>query len=190
MGDSWWIKFGNKRSIHLLWLDHCVVFFDKITNWHCWNGGIYCAKKKRNNRLKYTHVILKKKPNLSLNKSRITFSLFYKKRYDSCWLFYRFFKVFCFTHLYWKFSQFYFLNVWLSFFFVSLTDSPGQATFDVKITSSSGRVRAWVQKLDRKDGSFIVRYRMFASYPDLTIEITHKGKNVANSPYKLEGKGM
>lgn len=78
----------------------------------------------------------------------------------------------------------------LSFFFVSLTDSPGQATFDVKITSSSGRVRAWVQKLDRKDGSFIVRYRMFASYPDLTIEITHKGKNVANSPYKLEGKGM
>lgn len=135
-------------------------------------------------------LYLKKKPNLSLNKSRITFSLFCKKRYDSCWLFYRFFKVFCFTHLYWKFSQFYFLNVWLSFFFVSLTDSPGQATFDVKITSSSGRVRAWVQKLDRKDGSFIVRYRLFASYPDLTIEITHKGKNVANSPYKLEGKGM
>ena len=41
-------------------------------------------EKKRNNRQKYTHVILKKKPNLSLNKSRITFSLFYKKRYDSC----------------------------------------------------------------------------------------------------------
>lgn len=61
MGDSWWIKFGNKRSIHLLWLDHCVVFFDKIANWHCWNGGIYCARKKRNNRQKYTHVILKKK---------------------------------------------------------------------------------------------------------------------------------
>lgn len=69
----------------------------------------------------------------------------------------------------------------------NLTDSPGQDAFDVKITSSSGRVRAWLQKLDRKDGSFIVRYRLFASYPDLTIEITHKGKSVANSPYKLEG---
>lgn len=152
---------------------------------------VFIVPEKREITDKNTPVLyFKKKPNLSLNKSRITFSLFYKKRYDSCWLFYRFFKVFCFTHLYWKFSQFYFLNVWLSFFFVSLTDSPGQATFDVKITSSSGRVRAWVQKLDRKDGSFIVRYRMFASYPDLTIEITHKGKNVANSPYKLEGKGM
>lgn len=152
---------------------------------------VFIVPEKREITDKNTPMLyFKKKPNLSLNKSRITFSLFYKKRYDSCWLFYRFFKVFCFTHLYWKFSQFYFLNVWLSFFFVSLTDSPGQATFDVKITSSSGRVRAWVQKLDRKDGSFIVRYRMFASYPDLTIEITHKGKNVANSPYKLEGKGM
>lgn len=152
---------------------------------------VFIVPEKREITDKNTLMLyFKKKPNLSLNKSRITFSLFYKKRYDSCWLFYRFFKVFCFTHLYWKFSQFYFLNVWLSFFFVSLTDSPGQATFDVKITSSSGRVRAWVQKLDRKDGSFIVRYRMFASYPDLTIEITHKGKNVANSPYKIEGKGM
>lgn len=152
---------------------------------------VFIVPEKREITDKNTPVLyFKKKPNLSLNKSRITFSLFYKNRYDSCWLFYRFFKVFCFTHLYWKFSQFYFLNVWLSFFFVSLTDSPGQATFDVKITSSSGRVRAWVQKLDRKDGSFIVRYRLFASYPDLTIEITHKGKNVANSPYRLEGKGM
>lgn len=48
-------------------------------------------------------------------------------------------------------------------------------------------MRAWVQKLDRHDGSFIIRYRLFASYPDLTIEITHKGKNVANSPYTLQG---
>lgn len=71
--------------------------------------------------------------------------------------------------------------------FCSLTDSPGEDAFQVKITSSSGRVRAWVQKLDRHDGSFIIRYRLFASYPDLTIEITHKGKNVANSPYTLQG---
>lgn len=69
----------------------------------------------------------------------------------------------------------------------NITESPGEDAFQVKITSSvSGRLRAWVQKLDRHDGSFIIRYRMFASYPDLTIEITHKGKHVANSPYRLQ----
>lgn len=55
--------------------------------------------------------------------------------------------------------------------------------------SSSGRVRAWIQKLDRLDGSFIVRYRLFASYPDLTIHITYKGESVGSSPYRLHGKG-
>lgn len=44
-----------------------------------------------------------------------------------------------------------------------------------------------MQKLDRHDGSFIVRYRMFESYPDLTIEILHEGKHVAKSPYTLQG---
>ncbi|XP_078368926.1 protein O-glucosyltransferase 2-like [Oculina patagonica] len=68
----------------------------------------------------------------------------------------------------------------------NLTTSPGQDAFEVKITSSSGRVRTWVQKLDRHDGSFIVRYRLFASYPELTIQVTHKAKNVAKSPYILQ----
>jgi len=69
----------------------------------------------------------------------------------------------------------------------NLTESPGENAFQVQISSSSGRVRAWVQNLDRHDGSFIIRYRLFASYPDLTIEITHKGKSVAKSPYRLQG---
>lgn len=70
----------------------------------------------------------------------------------------------------------------------NFTESPGQDTFQIRITSSSdSRVRAWVQTLDRNDGSFIIRYRLFASYPDLAIEITHKGKSVAKSPYKLHG---
>ena len=44
-----------------------------------------------------------------------------------------------------------------------------------------------MQKLDRHDGSFIVRYRMFESYRDLTIEILHEGQHVAKSPYTLQG---
>ncbi|XP_015760423.1 PREDICTED: KDEL motif-containing protein 1-like [Acropora digitifera] len=70
----------------------------------------------------------------------------------------------------------------------NVTESPGEDAFLVRIsTSSSARVRAWVQKLDRHDGSFIVRYRMFESYRDLTIEILHEGQHVAKSPYTLQG---
>ena len=68
-----------------------------------------------------------------------------------------------------------------------MTESPGEQTFDVKLSTSSGRTRVWLQVLDRHDGSFIVRYRPFASYHDLTIEVLYNGKHVAKSPYKLTG---
>ncbi|XP_034273906.1 protein O-glucosyltransferase 2 isoform X2 [Pantherophis guttatus] len=44
-----------------------------------------------------------------------------------------------------------------------------------------------MQILDRKDGSFIVRYRMYASYKTLRIEVWAKSKQVAESPYILKG---
>lgn len=47
--------------------------------------------------------------------------------------------------------------------------------------------RVAVQVLDRKDGSFIVRYRMYASYKNLKIEVKHHGQHVAKSPYILRG---
>lgn len=47
--------------------------------------------------------------------------------------------------------------------------------------------RIWVQVLDRKDGSFLVRYRMYATYQDLHIHVLHKNKHVAKSPYILKG---
>ncbi|TSQ01559.1 KDEL motif-containing protein 1 [Bagarius yarrelli] len=53
----------------------------------------------------------------------------------------------------------------------NFTTSPGASTFDVKITSPSEPFsRIWVQVLDRQDGSFLVRYRMYASYTDLNIQ--------------------
>lgn len=71
----------------------------------------------------------------------------------------------------------------------SFTTSPGANTFEVKITSLSEPFsRIWVQVLDRQDGSFLVRYRMYASYTDLSIQILLKNKDVAKSPYILKGE--
>lgn len=48
--------------------------------------------------------------------------------------------------------------------------------------------RIWIQILDRNDGSFLVRYRMYASYTDLHIHILLKDKLVGKSPYVLRGE--
>nr|XP_015194498.1 PREDICTED: KDEL motif-containing protein 1 isoform X2 [Lepisosteus oculatus] len=70
----------------------------------------------------------------------------------------------------------------------NFTSSPGESTFQVKITAPGEMFsRIWVQVLDRKDGSFLVRYRMYASYSALQIEVLHNGSHVANSPYILRG---
>nr|XP_005994557.2 PREDICTED: KDEL motif-containing protein 1 [Latimeria chalumnae] len=70
----------------------------------------------------------------------------------------------------------------------NFTSTPGENVFQVKISASGEQFsRIWVQVLDRKDGSFIVRYRMYASYMKLKIEVTAKNKPVAQSPYVLQG---
>ncbi|KAG1945979.1 protein O-glucosyltransferase 2 isoform X2 [Pimephales promelas] len=70
----------------------------------------------------------------------------------------------------------------------NFTTSPGEKTFEVKITSPTDPyARIWIQILDRNDGSFLVRYRMYASYTDLHIQILLKDKLVGKSPYVLRG---
>lgn len=60
--------------------------------------------------------------------------------------------------------------------------------FQVQISAPDEQfTRVGVQVLDRKDGSFIVRYRMYASYRNLKIEVKHHGQHVAKSPYILRG---
>ncbi|XP_026888565.2 protein O-glucosyltransferase 2 isoform X2 [Electrophorus electricus] len=71
---------------------------------------------------------------------------------------------------------------------VNFTTSPGENTFEVKVVSPSEPFsRIWVQLLDRHDGSFLVRYRMYASYTDLNIHVLLRNKPVAKSPYILTG---
>lgn len=68
------------------------------------------------------------------------------------------------------------------------TASPGENAFQVKITAPEEQfTRVGVQILDRKDGSFIVRYRMYASYKNLKIEVQAKDKHIDKSPYFLKG---
>ncbi|XP_061924453.1 protein O-glucosyltransferase 2 [Entelurus aequoreus] len=70
----------------------------------------------------------------------------------------------------------------------NLTTSPGEKTFQVKIVSPSEQFpRIWIQVLDRRDGSFLVRYRMYASYTDVHIHVLLQDKDVAKSPFILTG---
>ncbi|XP_053563771.1 protein O-glucosyltransferase 2 [Bombina bombina] len=70
----------------------------------------------------------------------------------------------------------------------NFTCSPPKHQFQVQITSPGVQyTRVGTQILDRKDGSFIVRYRLYASYRDLRIDVTINGRHVAKSPYILKG---
>ncbi|XP_078477896.1 LOW QUALITY PROTEIN: protein O-glucosyltransferase 3 [Lampetra planeri] len=73
----------------------------------------------------------------------------------------------------------------------NLTSSPGKDTFKVKISSLEKKehIRIHVQApLDRGDGSFLVRYRMYGSaQTGLKVEVLHRDVAVAKSPYILRG---
>ncbi|XP_035673489.1 protein O-glucosyltransferase 2-like [Branchiostoma floridae] len=71
----------------------------------------------------------------------------------------------------------------------NFTYSPGDKAFRVSISpTGGGRARVWVQKLDRQDGTFLVRYKMFDSYDGLKIEVFSGDEPVADSPYLLPGR--
>uniref|UniRef100_A0A8B9J850 Protein O-glucosyltransferase 3 n=1 Tax=Astyanax mexicanus TaxID=7994 RepID=A0A8B9J850_ASTMX len=72
-----------------------------------------------------------------------------------------------------------------------ISSSPGKDSFRVKITSLSQKehVRIHVPPpLDRGDGSFLVRFRMYSSsLSGLKVEVFYKDKPVAQSPYSIKG---
>ncbi|KAJ9574240.1 hypothetical protein L9F63_026113 [Diploptera punctata] len=69
-----------------------------------------------------------------------------------------------------------------------LTESPGNV-FDVQMTGDSiyKSYRVWINILDRKNGSLIVRYKTYHTYNNFKIIITYKGEHVGNSPYNIKG---
>ncbi|XP_015197243.2 protein O-glucosyltransferase 3 isoform X2 [Lepisosteus oculatus] len=73
----------------------------------------------------------------------------------------------------------------------NFTRSPGKESFQVRITalSPAEHVRIHVpQPLDRGDGSFLTRFRLYGSVAQgLKIEVLHRDRPVARSPYVLKG---
>ncbi|XP_053505505.1 protein O-glucosyltransferase 3 [Ictalurus furcatus] len=73
----------------------------------------------------------------------------------------------------------------------NITVSPDTDSFQVRVSAVSvqERVRVHVPApLDRNDGSFLVRFRLYSSaVSGLKVEVFHKHKPVAQSPYTLTG---
>ncbi|XP_074644938.1 protein O-glucosyltransferase 2-like [Tubulanus polymorphus] len=72
----------------------------------------------------------------------------------------------------------------------NITESVGKDAFVFTIEekfSSGDSVGIWTQVLDRQDGSYIARYRLYGSMNDLVLKVKHQGKHVAGSPYLLSG---
>ncbi|XP_070828061.1 protein O-glucosyltransferase 3 [Chaetodon trifascialis] len=73
----------------------------------------------------------------------------------------------------------------------NLTMSPGMDTFKVKISplDKKEHIRIHVPPpLDRRDGSFLVRYRLYGTVlRGLKVEVLHQDAAVAKSPYTIQG---
>ncbi|KAK7861819.1 hypothetical protein R5R35_000582 [Gryllus longicercus] len=83
------------------------------------------------------------------------------------------------------------------YFFISTVDSNGVPfskspgnIFSVHITGTSklsNKCSTWMNILDRKDGTFIVRYKMYHACENLKIQIKYNKMDVADSPYVIPG---
>lgn len=68
----------------------------------------------------------------------------------------------------------------------NLTSVPDD-TFFVEVVGVNDRCRIWTQVLNRHDGSFLVRYRLYNTCRNLRIRVMHEGTDVTNSPYDSPG---
>ncbi|KAE8746961.1 hypothetical protein FOCC_FOCC006381 [Frankliniella occidentalis] len=72
---------------------------------------------------------------------------------------------------------------------ISLHTSPGDV-FKVKILGKSpdrASRASWIQVMDRKDGSFIVRYKLYNTMEDLEIHVQFNDRHLSGSPFKTKG---
>ena len=73
----------------------------------------------------------------------------------------------------------------LECFFFSITDC-SQDAFEVTPSSSTeARVRCRMEIRYLGKGLFLVQYRMYRGYTDMSVSVTYSGQHVAGSPYFL-----
>ena len=78
---------------------------------------------------------------------------------------------------------------YVSIFTFSITLSLGEKPISVEARMKNGeRVRIHMQVLDRHDGSYIVRYKVYSNVPSMLVDVTFNGRHVADSPYVLDGE--
>lgn len=88
-------------------------------------------------------------------------------------------------------------HVPVRYFYIQAVDSLNQnftvslgKVFKLKITASDGaKVRAWYDLIDRGDGIYLARYRLFEELDSINIEVTliDNKAQVAQSPYMIAG---
>ncbi|KAK3749514.1 hypothetical protein RRG08_043420 [Elysia crispata] len=70
----------------------------------------------------------------------------------------------------------------------NVTTSVGKKIVSALVSPANGdNARIWTEVLDRHDGSFIVRFRLFSSTSDLKVAVTLRGQHIADSPYTITG---
>ena len=81
-------------------------------------------------------------------------------------------------------GQFLLMSVCFSF-----TESLGNNVFTVQVNEAASgvRTRTHIQVLDRHDGSYLVRYKLWQGYHSVVINVQYNGQHVAASPYTLSG---
>lgn len=95
-----------------------------------------------------------------------------------------------------EFSLYYLcvLLVYLSFIYLIFCRYTPQLGKDLAIeilgrsNKEGSHCRVWVNKLDRKDGTFIVRYKMYETCYEVSINVYYKSKHIKGSPLKFSGR--
>lgn len=70
----------------------------------------------------------------------------------------------------------------------NITESIGDKAFQVSLTTpTQNRVRVYLQILDKQDGMYIVRFRIYNTLENVRINVMYNEKHVAKSPYEISG---
>ncbi|WAR13233.1 PLGT2-like protein [Mya arenaria] len=68
------------------------------------------------------------------------------------------------------------------------TQSAGERPFEVGLSQAGGqRVRVYMRVLDKKDGMYLITFRIYETLRDLQITITKDDKQLGDSPFSLTG---
>uniref|UniRef100_A0A224Z0F2 KDEL motif-containing protein 1 n=1 Tax=Rhipicephalus zambeziensis TaxID=60191 RepID=A0A224Z0F2_9ACAR len=85
-------------------------------------------------------------------------------------------------------------NLPARYFFVHVLDASGNnftaassTNLSVSITGTSSHCSIWTQVLNRRDGLFIVRYKLFRSCPEAQVEVSFNGSPLTEAPVLIKG---